>query len=153
MIELPGWISGIRISPIPHRGPEPSSRILLAMQERLTATVFRAPEARPRRRMGHGLEGFAAGRSGRPVSSRKLRRHTGGELGVGVDSRAHRRTADGQLRQQSSSACSSAPDAMLDLAGKTRELLAKPDRHGILQVGPADLDDRSRARRLLASLA
>jgi len=37
MIELPGWSSGIRISPMPQRGPEASQRMLLATLNKVTA--------------------------------------------------------------------------------------------------------------------
>ena len=101
MIELPGWSSGMRISPIPHRGPEARKRMLLAMNERLTATVLRAPEtSTAASRWAMASNGFDAGRSDRPVSCRERGGHPLGELGVRVDSRPQRRAADRQLRQR-----------------------------------------------------
>ena len=43
MMELPGSFAGIRISPIPERGPEDSQRMSFAILWSDTATVFRAP--------------------------------------------------------------------------------------------------------------
>src|SRR6478609_10829428 len=63
MIELPGWSSGIVISPRPQRGPEASQRRLLAMFDRLMATVFSAPEASTAAsRLAIASKVFAAGR-------------------------------------------------------------------------------------------
>src|ERR1041384_5669562 len=45
MIELPGWVDGMEISPTPQRGPEASHRISLAILVRLTAMVLSWPEA------------------------------------------------------------------------------------------------------------
>lgn len=43
IILLPGSFSGMDTSPIPHRGPDDSSLISLAIFIRLTATTFNAP--------------------------------------------------------------------------------------------------------------
>ena len=43
MIEDPGSFSGIRISPIPERGPEANIRTSLAILFNETATCFKAP--------------------------------------------------------------------------------------------------------------
>ena len=43
MIELPGSFSGIKISPIPQRGPEASQRTSLAIFMSATASVFIVP--------------------------------------------------------------------------------------------------------------
>ena len=43
MIEDPGSLSGIKISPIPERGPEDNIRTSFAIFIKLTATVFKAP--------------------------------------------------------------------------------------------------------------
>ena len=43
MIELPGSLAGIIISPIPERGPEAIMRISFAILLRETDTCFRAP--------------------------------------------------------------------------------------------------------------
>ena len=51
------------------------------------------------------------------------------------------RAADRQLGQRLRDAVLQPPDAVLDLRGVARELLPQPDRHRVLQVGPADLDD------------
>jgi hypothetical protein len=43
MIEEPGSLSGIKISPMPLRGHEDNMRISFAIYIKLTATVFKAP--------------------------------------------------------------------------------------------------------------
>src|ERR1051325_4328823 len=45
MIEEPGWVEGMEISPMPQRGPEASQRMSLAILLKLTAMVFRKPLA------------------------------------------------------------------------------------------------------------
>ena len=70
MIEEPGCRSGMRISPRPARGPEPIQRRSLQILTRLTATVFRAPDASTSAsREPCASKWFRASRSGRPVSS------------------------------------------------------------------------------------
>ena len=43
IIDEPGSFSGIKISPIPERGPEANRRMSLAILYRLTANCFNAP--------------------------------------------------------------------------------------------------------------
>jgi len=43
MMELPGWVAGIMISPMAHCGPELSQRMSLAILIRLTAIVANVP--------------------------------------------------------------------------------------------------------------
>jgi hypothetical protein len=45
MIELPGYVAGSWISPMPQRGPLPSQRISFAILNNLTEIVFRWPLA------------------------------------------------------------------------------------------------------------
>ena len=45
MMEDPGCVSGRRISPNPHRGPDPNQRMSFAIFIRLTATVRSSPLA------------------------------------------------------------------------------------------------------------
>jgi hypothetical protein len=45
MMLLPGCVAGMLISPIPHRGPEASRRMSLAIFESEMAMVFNCPEA------------------------------------------------------------------------------------------------------------
>ncbi len=45
MMELPGWVAGMAISPMPHCGPEPSQRMSLAILKRLMAMVLSWPLA------------------------------------------------------------------------------------------------------------
>src|SRR5206468_9490644 len=45
MIELPGWVEGMLISPIPQRGPLASQRMSFAILVRLTAMVLSWPLA------------------------------------------------------------------------------------------------------------
>src|SRR5437868_1959574 len=44
MIEEPGWVAGMEISPMPQRGPLASQRMSLAILLRETAIVLRNPE-------------------------------------------------------------------------------------------------------------
>src|SRR2546421_6681427 len=45
MIDEPGWVAGMEISPMPQRGPEASQRMSLAIFESETAIVLSWPEA------------------------------------------------------------------------------------------------------------
>ena len=58
-----------------------------------------------------------------------------------VDARAHRRAAERQLGQARLDRAPAGARPLLHLRGIARELLPEPDRHRVLQVGAADLDD------------
>jgi len=45
MMELPGCVAGMLISPMPQRGPLDSQRMSLAIFVRLMAMVLRSPDA------------------------------------------------------------------------------------------------------------
>ena len=66
--------------------------------------------------------------------------HPAGELKMRIDSRADRRAADRQLGQRFG-ALVEPTRGVADLCRVARELLAEPDRDGVLKVGPRDLDD------------
>ena len=82
---------------------------------------------------GRGLERHAR-------QAGDLGRNLHGELGVGIEARAHGRTALGQLLQVRQHVFQ-VLQAMLQLGDVTRELLPQRERRGVLQVGTADLDD------------
>src|SRR5437016_728290 len=63
------------------------------------------------------------------------------ELGVGIDTRAHRGAAEGQFGQLLRHEAN-AVGRSLDLAGVAEELLAETDGRRVLQVRPSRLDYR-----------
>ena len=70
MIELPGSFSGRISSPSPLRGPDPSSRMSLAILKRLTATVRTAPDISTMASLPASASNlFGAVTNGSPVSS------------------------------------------------------------------------------------
>ena len=141
MIELPGWSSGSRISPIPQRGPDPSQRMSLATLVRLTAAERSAPDASTSpSRAASASNRFGAWRSGTPISSPMLRMIFGRELGRRVDPGAHGRAAERQLRHRRQRGARRGARCCSHLR-VARELLAEPDRHRVLQVGAPDLHD------------
>ena len=69
MIDEPGSLSGIKISPIPERGPEDNIRTSLAIFIKLTATVFSAPCASTIASCAANASNlFSAVTNGKPVS-------------------------------------------------------------------------------------
>ena len=65
----PGSFSGIEISPKPQRGPLANQRISLAILFKLTASVFKAPEANTAAsRAAKASNLFAAVTNGKPVN-------------------------------------------------------------------------------------
>ena len=69
MIELPGSLAGMAISPRPQRGPLASQRMSLAIFIRLAANPLTAPEANTSGSCAlRAWKGFAAARKVRPVS-------------------------------------------------------------------------------------
>ncbi len=70
MIELPGWRLGMEISPMPHRGPEASQRMSLAILVRETAIVFKTPEVSTAASLpAMASKRLGAGTNGQPVFS------------------------------------------------------------------------------------
>ncbi len=100
MMELPGSFSGILSSPMPQRGPEASQRISLAIFIKDAARVFSAPwqntSASLAARASNLLRAVTNGRVGQ---ARHFVGNAHGKLGVGIQSRPHSRSAEGQLIQ------------------------------------------------------
>ena len=77
-------------------------------------------------------------REGTPDFPGQQRDHAGREVRMRIEAGPHRRAAQRHFAQRRLSP----PDPIqtqLDLAGIPAELLAEPDRRGVLEVGPADL--------------
>ena len=141
MMEEPGWTSGSAISARLARGPAPSQRMSLAIFMRLTATVFRAPLAKTVPSIAlWAWKWFSVSRTSTPKRSPSFWHTLWRELGVGVDAGADGRAAQGHLGEVLAGLLY-ALDAALDLARVAEELLAQPDRGGVLEVRPAGLDD------------
>ena len=69
MIDEPGSFSGSAISAMPERGPEPISRMSLAILNRLAASVFSAPDSSTSASFAASASNlFGAVTKGRPVS-------------------------------------------------------------------------------------
>ncbi len=98
MIEEPGSFSGSRSSPSPLRGPEPSHRKSSAILVSDTASVRSAPLREHQRVVGgQGGELVRRGHERQAGHLGDLGRHPLAELGVGVETGAHRGAAGGQL--------------------------------------------------------
>ena len=70
MMELPGWVAGMAISPMAHWGPELSQRMSLAILKRLTAMVLSWPLASTRASLAAWASKWStASWKGRPVFS------------------------------------------------------------------------------------
>ena len=141
MIDEPGSFSGRLSSPIPERGPLASQRRSFAIFVRLTARVASAALAQDDcvvRRQSRELVGRAHER--RPGALRQARGHRVTEAGRGVEASAHGGAADGQLEQPGQHQVEPL-DVRVELRHVAAELLAKGQRHRILQVRAADLDD------------
>ena len=150
MIDEPGSFSGSSSSPSPARGPEPSQRMSLAIFMRLTASVRTAPLANTRSSCDASAANLLRGRRERqPGDLRDLRRGALGELGVRVQAGADRGAADRELVEALDRDLD-ALDVGVELGDVAGELLAERERHRVLQVGAADLDD---VRELLGPLA
>ena len=147
MIEEPGSFSGIVISPRPERGPEASQRTSLAIFMSAAASVLSAPWAATSASCAASASNLlGAVTNGRPVSSRDL----GGDLvprtpPVRVEARADRRAAERELVEVGQRGFD-VREAVVELGDPAGELLAERERHRVLQVRAADLDD---ARELL----
>ena len=141
MIEEPGSFSGRRSSPRPARGPEPSQRTSLAIFMRSVASVLRAPEAKvvaPWPARPTNLLGIET--KGRPVSSAiraATRSANSGWALRPVPTAVPPRAISwrpGQRRPEPG-------EVAVEHRHVAGELLAEGERHGVLEVGPADLHD------------
>ena len=98
MIELPGSFSGSLSSPKPQRGPEPSSRMSLAIFIRLAASTLSAPCSSTMASWAASASNLlGAVTNGRPVIVGDLGRERLGEALLGVEAGADRGAALGQL--------------------------------------------------------
>ena len=77
---------------------------------------------------------------GRPVSSASSGRHAHRELGMRVEPGAHGGAAQRELAEVGQRRLD-VLEAVVELRDVAGELLAQGQRRGVLQVGPADLDD------------
>ena len=154
MIELPGSFSGIRISPIPQRGPDARRRTSLAILKSETATVFSAPWAKTSASRDERASNlFGAPRKGWPVISASFAAARARELGVGIEAGADRRPAEGEL-EEAGERLLEAKGAVVELRHPAGDLLPQRERRRVHEVGAADLHDvpeglglRRRARR------
>ena len=114
----------------------------LAIFMRLTATVLSAPLAKTAPSMAlWAWKWFSVSRTSTPKRALSFSETLARELGVGVDAGADGRAAEGDLGEVCSAPSCTRSYAAFDLARVAGELLAEPDRGGILQVRPAGLDD------------
>ena len=90
--------------------------------------------------IGHGLEGVGRRSKLEAGIVAQMRGHPLRELDVRVDPRAEGCATDGELGQRVAG-LRQAANPVLDLRGVSREFLPQADRHSVLQVSPADLDD------------
>src|SRR5258708_33713022 len=90
-----------------------------------------------------GLAQFEAGFAGDAVNG------FAGEINVSVDAGADGSAAEGQFAEIAFNVPKTV-DAVLDLAGVTAEFLPEPDGRGVLQMGPADLEDVAEGLGLVA---
>ena len=141
MIDEPGSFSGSASSPRPERGPEPRSRMSLAILKSETAAVLMAP-------CDMTIASWAASASnllgaevkGMPVMVGDAVRHQFGEADGRIEAGADGGAALRQLHQHGHGLLD-ARDAIGHLLGIAGKLLAQCQRRGILRVGAADLDD------------
>ena len=147
-MELPGCSEGRTISPEP--GPRTAGKQPQVVGDLCQAhggCVQGAHELDLRVAGGDGLElvrRFAEGDAGRL-------RQGGGDaarkVGMRVDAGSQGSAADGQLFQARGAAHDQLP-RLFHLPGVAGELLAEGHGHGVLQVGPADLQDAGKLRGL-----
>ena len=141
MMDEPGSFSGSDSSPRPERGPEPRSRMSLAILNSETATVLMAPCDHDHRVMGgQRLELVGRRGEGHAGDGRDAVRHQFGEADRRIEAGADGGAALRQFHQHGHGLLD-ARDAVLHLLGIAGEFLAQRQRRGILRVGAADLDD------------
>jgi hypothetical protein len=140
MIELPGCSDGSEISPMPQRGPEASQRRSLAILVSDTATVLSAPEAstaasfaaRASKRLRAGTKAWPLRFAMRAITASANPSGAFSPVPTAVPPRAE--LGEARLHRLQ------ALDAVRDLLREAAEVLPEPHRHGVLQVGAADLD-------------
>ena len=137
----PAWRGGSRSSPSPAWGPDESSRRSLQILETLTAVRLSMPETWTKLPVSEVASiRSVAETTGSPVSSREVTHHGRGVPGHRRDAGADRGRPEVDLDEQGPGI----EDAGLLLGeggGPRAELLAHRHRHGVLQLGPADLGD------------
>src|SRR6476659_8697112 len=130
MIDEPGSLAGSSNSPRPHRGPEASHRMSLA--------IFISVTARPRSAAWARTIG-----SSEPTAANLFgegRCDVDAEALWRVESGADGGAADGEVKQALARVLDVC-QTCLELGGVPRPLLADRQRYRILEVGAADLDD------------
>ena len=141
MIDDPGWTAGSVISASPARGPmlkQPQIARDLAQLDREPAHRARVGED-----VAHALrdaEQIVRGPQRQPGVSRQVTDHQPPVVVAGVQAGADRRGADVQLAQLPRRLLD-VVGAALDAGGVAAELLAERDRHRVLKMGAAGLED------------
>ena len=133
------------ISPRPDRGPDASQRTSLAIFISAAASVRSAPWASTRASCAaRAANLFGAETNGSPVSSAIFAGHPLAELGWALSPVPTAVPPMRQLVQAAAASASMPREAVVELGDVARELLAERERHGVLEVRAADLDDRRR---------
>ena len=141
MIDEPGSFSGRISSPSPARGPDASQRMSLAIFISDTASVLSAPLANTSASCAASAANLLRRRHERQAGELgDLRRGALGELGVRVEPGADGGAADGELVEAGQHQLD-ALEVGVELRDVAAELLAERERHRVLQVRAADLDD------------
>ena len=147
MIDEPGSLAGSSSSPRPHRGPEASHRMSLAIFISVTARPRSAAWARtigssePR-----AANLFGAVTNG-TSSARRASIATSAPKPFGALSPVPTAVPPTARSKQALARVLDIGQTRLELGGVARPLLADRQRHRVLEVGAADLDDRSSIRR------
>ena len=140
-MEEPGSFSGMMSSPRPQRGPEASQRMSLAIFISEAASGFERAlgedEFVMRGERGELVGVRAEGKSG---EFGDLLGGAFGEFGMSVESGADGGAADGEIVESVENLLEPL-DVALEQAGPAAEFLADGERHGVLKVRAADLDD------------
>jgi hypothetical protein len=142
MIDEPGSFSGMRqLAEAAARAGRQPADVVGDLHQRPAASVLSAPLAKTSSSCAASAANlFGRETNGSPVSSAILRRRALGELRVRVQPGADRRAAERQLPQPRQR-CLDRARCRGRAGRRTRELLPERQRHGVLQVRAADLDD------------
>ena len=148
MIDDPGWVAGRASSARPARGPIPRSRMSDAIFQVLRAAARMAPWAAiGTSRVAWAWKWLGASRTGSVSQLGQAGARPGREGRMGIDPGPDRGPAE-RHGQELVAGRLDPPDRLLDLAGIAAELLAEPDRRGVLEVRPTGLDDGPELVRL-----